>query len=98
MITEKNITRLRWPAIAAKVRRELADRGIETGRVEPWTEDTDYALHLAGEYDGLHIQIGDGYLSVVGRKGEDFYFVDLDTAGGLANSLTKCLELVRRHR
>jgi hypothetical protein len=96
-ITAKNIARLRWSGIAPKVRKELRARGIEEGPITGWTSETDYEIQLLGEYRGVHIQIGDGYLSVVGHRDDDggsFLFCDLDEMD-FPTALTKALAYVR---
>jgi hypothetical protein len=98
-ITSKSITRLRWSGITPKVRRELAARGIEHGPVQPADEVTDCEIKLLGEYEGVGIQIGDGYLSVFGTRYEDgdpasWLFCDLEEMD-FPTALTKALAYAR---
>lgn len=97
-ITANNISRLRWSGIAPKVMKELTSRGIEAGEIEPWNEQTDLSITLVKEYEGVHIQIGDGYLSVVGTRYENgeptWLFCDLGEMD-FPTALTKALAYVR---
>lgn len=92
-ITEKQISKYRWPAVAGKVRRYLVARGIEITKVTPWTEDTDLDMHLGGEYEGVSVQVGDGYASLVHRKGDDFHFIDIGGRTTMSRALNAVLDL-----
>lgn len=98
-ISSKQIEGLRWSRIAPKVHKELTLRGIPVLKVKPWTEETDMSVHLDGEYAGVHLQIGDGYVSAVGKspKEKDTYaFYDIDDDMDFPTCLTKALAFARK--
>jgi hypothetical protein len=67
------------------IKKELRRIGISfcsTSADTPWTETEDAAIHLEGDYEGIHVSIGSGYYSVV-REDNDGTFIFIDGEGDL---------------
>ena len=94
-ITEKSVARLMWSAIVPKVRRTLADRGIIVKSIEPLDDETDCEIKLTGEYSGVVLQIGNGYVTTYTRKGDAFWFIDVEGKRDLLKALTETLAIAR---
>lgn len=93
-VTYKAVKSLRWPSIACKVRALLARQGISEERVEPATDATDWEVHLTGEYKGVWVQVGDGYVTACAWADDDgLYMVDVTPKQDLKAALSKALAL-----
>lgn len=74
---------------SSDIKKELRRIGIRfcsTSADTNWTETEDEAVHLEGEYEGIHVSIGNGYYSVVREDGNDI-FVFIDGEGSLESEI-----------
>lgn len=56
--------------------KALQAQGVKVKEIEPWQEDTDASINLAGEFDGIHIQVGNGYYAVGALRGDSYFKTD----------------------
>lgn len=73
-----------------QIKTSLARLGVEVTGHEPFSDEADASIQLGGKYDGIHIQVGDGYYSVV-RERPSGRFLFIDGMGHLKTELQKAL-------
>ncbi len=76
----------------AKVRKFIAQlpKGTPIVEIIPYTDEADASIVLGGEYDGVDIQIGDGYYGVSCMK-TDGTFIHLDGRGDLMAEIKRVM-------
>jgi hypothetical protein len=72
------------------IKNKLRTMGVEITSCTPWSDLEDAAIYLGGEYEGIHVSIGQGYYSVV-RECSETDFVFIDGEGNLKSELKEAL-------
>lgn len=91
-LTAKSLCSKSHSKVYAAAQRYLKAHGIEYSIKSPWDPATDMSVALHGEYAGMYLQIGDGYITVCADiKEEVFFFHDVDERVTLNDALRACL-------
>jgi hypothetical protein len=72
------------------VKTQLKKLNVVVERESPWSPVEDSSLYLGGQYDGIHISIGQGYYSVV-RECENGALKFICGKGNIEAELKKAL-------
>ena len=69
----KNIHHYSEEYLLNAILKALQAKGIKVKEIEPWQEDVDASINLAGEFDGIHVQVGNGYYGVGAVRGDSYF-------------------------
>jgi len=98
----KHVSKYMLIELYGRIMAELSKMNVPVIKTVMGDEDTDTAVHVGGKYDGLHLQVGNGYVSICAPtskpllEGGGLWFIDVNEHKTLEAAMDRAAELCGR--